>query len=35
MVSNAGALGVLTPVPHILPNDWADVVGVNITPTCG
>src|SRR5580704_13921992 len=22
MVANAGALGVLTPVPHILPHDW-------------
>ena len=33
MVSNAGALGVLTPVPHILPKDWAEVVGVNLTAT--
>jgi NAD(P)-dependent dehydrogenase (short-subunit alcohol dehydrogenase family) len=33
LVHNAGALGRLTPVPHILPNDWADVVGVNLTAT--
>jgi len=31
LVHNAGALGRLTPVGHILPNDWADVVGVNLT----
>jgi NAD(P)-dependent dehydrogenase (short-subunit alcohol dehydrogenase family) len=31
MVSNAGALGKLTPVPHILPKDWANVVGVNLS----
>ncbi len=31
LVHNAGALGRLTPVPHILPNDWAEVVGVNLT----
>jgi NAD(P)-dependent dehydrogenase (short-subunit alcohol dehydrogenase family) len=31
LVGNAGALGTLTPVPHILPDDWADVVGVNMT----
>lgn len=41
LVSNAAALGTLTPVPHILPRDWADVVGVNLTAawrlirTCG
>ena len=41
MVANAGALGVLTPVPHILPDDWAEVVGVNVSAnwrlirTCG
>ncbi len=31
LVGNAGALGVLTPVAHILDRDWAEVVGVNIT----
>src|SRR5580704_18044781 len=31
MVANAGSLGTLTPVPHSLPDDWADVVGVNIS----
>ncbi len=31
LVSNAAALGKLTPVPHILPKDWAAVVGVNLT----
>ncbi len=31
LVGNAGALGVLTPVPHILDRDWAEVVGVNVT----
>jgi len=31
LVGNAGALGTLTPVPHITPDDWADVVGVNMT----
>ena len=31
LVGNAGALGVLTPVSHILPQDWAEVVGVNMT----
>jgi NAD(P)-dependent dehydrogenase (short-subunit alcohol dehydrogenase family) len=31
LVGNAGALGTLTPVPHILPGDWAEVVGVNMT----
>ena len=30
LVSNAAALGKLTPVPHILPKDWAAVVGVNL-----
>jgi len=30
-VGNAGALGTLTPVPHITPADWAEVVGVNMT----
>ena len=27
LVHCAGALGRLTPVAHIMPNDWADVVG--------
>jgi len=31
LVSNAASLGRLTPVPHILPKDWASVVGVNLT----
>jgi NAD(P)-dependent dehydrogenase (short-subunit alcohol dehydrogenase family) len=31
LVSNAGTLGKLTPAPHILPKDWAQVVGVNLT----
>lgn len=31
LVHNAGALGKLTPVGHITPDDWADVVGVNLT----
>jgi len=31
VVHNAGALGRLTPVSHILPDDWADVVGVNLS----
>jgi NAD(P)-dependent dehydrogenase (short-subunit alcohol dehydrogenase family) len=30
LVHNAGALGRLTPVAHILPDDWADVVAVNL-----
>jgi NAD(P)-dependent dehydrogenase (short-subunit alcohol dehydrogenase family) len=30
LVHNAGALGRLTPVAHILPDDWADVVAVNM-----
>ena len=29
LVSNAASLGRLTPVPHIMPLDWAQVVGVN------
>lgn len=33
LVHNAGALGRLTPVGHIAPNDWADVVGVNLAAT--
>jgi NAD(P)-dependent dehydrogenase (short-subunit alcohol dehydrogenase family) len=31
LVHNAGALGRLTPVGHILPDDWADVVAVNLS----
>ena len=31
LVHNAGVLGRLTPVSHILPDDWADVVGVNLS----
>jgi NAD(P)-dependent dehydrogenase (short-subunit alcohol dehydrogenase family) len=31
LVSNAGSLGTLTPVPHILPDDWAEVIAVNVT----
>jgi NAD(P)-dependent dehydrogenase (short-subunit alcohol dehydrogenase family) len=30
LVHNAGALGKLTPVGHIVPDDWADVVAVNL-----
>ena len=30
LVAAAGALGKLTPAPHILPKDWAQVVGVNL-----
>lgn len=30
LVHSAGALGRLTPVPHILPADWNAVVGVNL-----
>lgn len=33
LVHNAGSLGRLTPVPHILDADWADVVAVNLTAT--
>jgi len=31
LVHNAGALGCLTPVSHIVPKDWAEVVGVNLS----
>ena len=31
LVHNAGVLGRLTPVAHILPDDWADVTAVNLT----
>ncbi len=29
----AGALGKLTPASHILPNDWAEVIAVNLSST--
>jgi NAD(P)-dependent dehydrogenase (short-subunit alcohol dehydrogenase family) len=32
-VHNAAALGRLTPVSHILPPDWSEVVAVNLTAT--
>ncbi|MCR0982913.1 SDR family NAD(P)-dependent oxidoreductase [Roseomonas populi] len=31
LVHAAGVLGTLTPVSHITPKDWADVVAVNMT----
>jgi NAD(P)-dependent dehydrogenase (short-subunit alcohol dehydrogenase family) len=31
LVHNAAALGRLTPVPHILPQDWAEVLAVNLS----
>jgi NAD(P)-dependent dehydrogenase (short-subunit alcohol dehydrogenase family) len=33
LVHCAGVLGRLTPVPHIMPRDWDDVIGVNMTAT--
>src|SRR5277367_5574295 len=33
LVHNAGALGVLTPVAHIMPKDWADVIATNLSAT--
>ncbi len=33
LVSNAGDIGVLTPVPHIVPDDWADAFNVNVHAT--
>ncbi|MFC0407841.1 SDR family NAD(P)-dependent oxidoreductase [Roseomonas elaeocarpi] len=33
LVHAAGALGTLTPVAHITPRDWDDVIGVNLTAT--
>lgn len=33
LVHVAGVLGKLTPVGHILPGDWNDVVGVNLSAT--
>lgn len=31
LVHAAGALGTLTPVSHIMPRDWTETVGVNLT----
>jgi NAD(P)-dependent dehydrogenase (short-subunit alcohol dehydrogenase family) len=31
LVGNAASLGVLTPVPHILPTDWDEAIGVNVS----
>ncbi|WP_159997211.1 SDR family NAD(P)-dependent oxidoreductase [Roseomonas sp. 18066] len=31
LVHNAGALGALTPVAHITPRDWTEVIGTNLT----
>ena len=31
LVHCAGVLGRLTPVPHILPSDWNDVIAVNLS----
>ncbi len=33
LVSNAGLLGTLTPVPHILPPEWEQAVAVNLSAT--
>jgi len=33
LVHAAGALGKLTPTPHILPDDWASVMAVNFAST--
>ncbi len=33
LVHAAAALGRLTPVAHIMPNDWAEVIAVNVTAT--
>jgi NAD(P)-dependent dehydrogenase (short-subunit alcohol dehydrogenase family) len=33
LVHAAGALGALTPVSHIMPREWTDTVGVNLTAT--
>lgn len=33
LVHNAGALGRLTPVSHITPKDWTEVVAVNLSAT--
>jgi NAD(P)-dependent dehydrogenase (short-subunit alcohol dehydrogenase family) len=31
LVHNAGALGRLMPVAHIMPNDWTETIAVNLT----
>ncbi len=31
LLGNAGTLGVLTPVPHILLEDWAEALAVNVS----
>jgi len=31
LVHNAGVMGRLTPASHIMNDDWADVIGVNLT----
>ncbi len=31
LVGNAGQLGTLTPLPHILAKDWTEVMAVNVT----
>ncbi len=31
LVCNAAVLGRLTPAPHIMPNDWAEVIAVNLS----
>ncbi len=33
LLHNAGALGRLTPTPHILPRDWDAAIGVNLAAT--
>jgi NAD(P)-dependent dehydrogenase (short-subunit alcohol dehydrogenase family) len=33
LVSNAGSLGTLTPVPHIMPDAWGEALAVNATAT--
>lgn len=31
LVGNAGALGTLSPLPHVSPKDWEEVLAVNLT----
>jgi NAD(P)-dependent dehydrogenase (short-subunit alcohol dehydrogenase family) len=31
LVGNAGALGTLSPLPHVSPKDWDEVIAVNLT----
>jgi NAD(P)-dependent dehydrogenase (short-subunit alcohol dehydrogenase family) len=31
LVGNAGALGTLSPLPHVSPKDWEEVIAVNVT----